>query len=200
MGISRGLIHDLLEALLNISANTYPTIPNPPGCKKRASVALIIRMRAHPSSRPSPLNYPQNETEDFIEDDRLSRFFSQQWVQQGDPEVLFIKRAARANDRWTSHVALPGGKRDPHDEDDRATAVRETLEEVGLDLNAKSSSYIGNLPERIVTTEWGMVPLVIQTLLKVEQGESGYLTRLSCSGSWFSVLSSSFTSIMIFRR
>jgi 8-oxo-dGTP pyrophosphatase MutT (NUDIX family) len=81
-------------------------------------------------------------------------------VQKGDPEVAFIKRAARVGDRWTSHVALPGGKRDPEDEDDRYTAIRETSEEIGLDLTTKNVVSVGNLPERVVSTSWGKVPFV----------------------------------------
>lgn len=38
----------------------------------------------------------------------LGDLFSEEWVQQGDPHVLFIKRAARIGDRWSAHVALPG--------------------------------------------------------------------------------------------
>ena len=73
--------------------------------------------------------------------------------------MLFIKRAARAGDRWTAHVAFPGGKRDPNDADDCAAAVRETFEEVGLDLGPALAC--GKLPDRIVTTSWGTVPLMV---------------------------------------
>jgi 8-oxo-dGTP pyrophosphatase MutT (NUDIX family) len=55
-------------------------------------------------------------------------------------------------------VALPGGKRDPEDEDDKATAVRETSEEIGLDISSADALYIGNLPERVVSTSFGRVP------------------------------------------
>lgn len=79
-------------------------------------------------------------------------------MQHGDPELLFIKRASRVGDRWTGHVALPGGKRDPEDENDKAAAVREAQEEVGLDLTTEELIYIGNLPERVVTTSFGSVP------------------------------------------
>jgi 8-oxo-dGTP pyrophosphatase MutT (NUDIX family) len=51
-------------------------------------------------------------------------------------ELLLIKRAERAGDPWSGHMALPGGRRDPYDPDSRFTAVRETREEVGIDLDA----------------------------------------------------------------
>lgn len=49
-------------------------------------------------------------------------------------ELLLIKRAEREGDPWSGHMALPGGRRDPADRDEQATAVRETREEVGIDL------------------------------------------------------------------
>jgi 8-oxo-dGTP pyrophosphatase MutT (NUDIX family) len=75
--------------------------------------------------------------------------------------VLFIKRAARKGDRWTAHVAFPGGKRDPEDAGDLEAAVRETLEEVGLDLEHEPVLHCGHLPDRVVTTSWGTVPCVL---------------------------------------
>ena len=49
-------------------------------------------------------------------------------------EVFVIKRAERLGDPWSGHMALPGGRREPADDDAYATARRETLEEVGVDL------------------------------------------------------------------
>ena len=58
----------------------------------------------------------------------------------GDHEVLVIQRPVRPGDRWSGDAALPGGKREPADPDIVATAVRETLEEVGLPLGASIGS------------------------------------------------------------
>jgi 8-oxo-dGTP pyrophosphatase MutT (NUDIX family) len=52
----------------------------------------------------------------------------------GPDAVLLIRRAERAGDPWSGHMALPGGRREPEDLDLLATAVRETAEEVGLTL------------------------------------------------------------------
>lgn len=54
-----------------------------------------------------------------------------------DLELLLIVRAERDGDPWSGHVALPGGRREPDDADDLATAIRETREEVGIDLAAR---------------------------------------------------------------
>jgi 8-oxo-dGTP pyrophosphatase MutT (NUDIX family) len=48
--------------------------------------------------------------------------------------VLLIRRAERSDDPWSGHVGLPGGRLDPIDPDLRATAMRETVEEVGYVL------------------------------------------------------------------
>jgi 8-oxo-dGTP pyrophosphatase MutT (NUDIX family) len=49
-------------------------------------------------------------------------------------EALFIRRAVRAGDPWSGQVALPGGRRDAVDVDLEATAIRETQEELAVDL------------------------------------------------------------------
>jgi 8-oxo-dGTP pyrophosphatase MutT (NUDIX family) len=49
--------------------------------------------------------------------------------------VLLIRRAERVGDPWSGHMALPGGRREPSDDDLIATAIRETAEEIGLILS-----------------------------------------------------------------
>ena len=51
-------------------------------------------------------------------------------------ETLFIHRAVRAGDTWSGQIAFPGGRREPSDTDLLATAIRETHEEVGVDLTS----------------------------------------------------------------
>lgn len=152
------LINGLRTTLLDLIQNPYPHVPNPEPCKKRASVALIVRIRPH-FDHPPPLYSSVYSPDTPVPPiTQIESLFAQEWVQKGDPEVAFIKRAARVGDRWTSHVALPGGKRDPEDEDDRYTAIRETSEEIGLDLTTADVVSVGNLPERVVSTSWGKVP------------------------------------------
>lgn len=72
-------------------------------------------------------------------------------IVKDDParEVLLIRRAERPGDPWSGQVALPGGRVEPLDSSFRETAVRETLEEVGLDLgSARFAGYLGAFQAR----------------------------------------------------
>ena len=51
-------------------------------------------------------------------------------------EALFIHRAVRVGDTWSGQIAFPGGRREPTDPDLLTTAIRETLEEIGVDLSS----------------------------------------------------------------
>ena len=62
-------------------------------------------------------------------------------------EALFIRRAERAGDPWSGHVAFPGGKREAGDADDVATAAREAREETGVDA-ARDLLLVGRLADR----------------------------------------------------
>jgi 8-oxo-dGTP pyrophosphatase MutT (NUDIX family) len=49
-------------------------------------------------------------------------------------ELLMIKRASHERDPWSGHMAFPGGRRETVDASLLHTAIRETREEVGIDL------------------------------------------------------------------
>lgn len=55
-----------------------------------------------------------------------------------------MKRVERVGDPWSGHVSLPGGRYDRRDPDLLATAIRETHEELGIDLSG--ARLLGTLP------------------------------------------------------
>jgi 8-oxo-dGTP pyrophosphatase MutT (NUDIX family) len=61
-------------------------------------------------------------------------------------EFIVIHRAHRHGDPWSGHMALPGGRQDPTDQDLRTTVVRETREEVGVEL-AQRGELLGHLDD-----------------------------------------------------
>jgi 8-oxo-dGTP pyrophosphatase MutT (NUDIX family) len=61
------------------------------------------------------------------------------------PEILLIRRAERVGDPWSGHMAFPGGREAPSDQDLLATALRETREELSLDLDV-AGKLLGPLP------------------------------------------------------
>lgn len=95
----------------------------------------------------------------------LDSFFkNSEWARAAGTtaEILLIKRATRATDKWSGHVAFPGGRQEPDDEGDtRYTAMRETWEEVGIDLAEQDWIYVGGLDEREITTSLGKRLLMV---------------------------------------
>jgi len=80
-------------------------------------------------------------------------------------ELLLIKRAVRETDPWSGHMALPGGRRAPDDVTLLETAIRETVEETGVDL----SSYgrvLGPLDE-LAPRNRRLPPIVIAPFVAV---------------------------------
>ncbi len=86
-------------------------------------------------------------------------------------EVLLIRRADREGDPWSGHMAFPGGRAQPTDRDPRATAVRETREEVGIDLDAHGR-LIGRLPDLDAFARGRRAGLVIAPFVFALDGEA----------------------------
>lgn len=82
----------------------------------------------------------------------------------GQTELLMIKRAISERDHWSGHLALPGGRRQAEDVDLLATAIRETHEEVGLDLS-QGGEVLGRLetvmPHSPLAPQLAVTPYVL---------------------------------------
>lgn len=61
-------------------------------------------------------------------------------------QALFILRAPKEGDPWSGQMAFPGGHIEETDESSLAAAIRETQEEIGLDL-LSHGTYLGALDE-----------------------------------------------------
>jgi 8-oxo-dGTP pyrophosphatase MutT (NUDIX family) len=84
-------------------------------------------------------------------------------LRDGEPgglELLFNRRAEQEKDPWSGHMGFPGGRAEPGDGGPEATAVRETLEETGLDL-AGDGERVGALDEVRALARGRPVDLVI---------------------------------------
>ena len=131
--------------------------------EKRASVCLILRLQENSNNSYNYNNdnnnnsnngiidsnmydlYDKNEKKIILDDNNFDHF--------NELECLFIKRAIIQQDPWSGQVALPGGKQEEQDNNsDYNTAVRETHEEIGIDLtNQDNFHYLGQLDDRQIT-------------------------------------------------
>jgi 8-oxo-dGTP pyrophosphatase MutT (NUDIX family) len=89
---------------------------------------------------------------------------------RGRPEVLLMKRIEREGDRWSGHVSLPGGNQQADDADLVATAVRETREEVAIDLE-RAARLLGRLDAIRPMSRAGPVPMTVTPFVFELTGE-----------------------------
>ncbi|ORY25179.1 hypothetical protein BCR39DRAFT_471642 [Naematelia encephala] len=161
--------------LLQSLRHTPPRcIVSPATQPRRASVALIIRMKPGPELAFEGHEPPGWTGEVIPEADfglglGMDDFFRLAWVNHPStvPELLFIRRSPgqstsnASQSRWSSHIAFPGGRQEPTDESPLYTAFRETWEEIGVDLAEKEFLQVGRLDEREITTSLGKRLLMI---------------------------------------
>jgi 8-oxo-dGTP pyrophosphatase MutT (NUDIX family) len=121
----------------------------------------VATVGPRPSSRVGALALPTEEPEP----PGLEKRAAVALIVGPHDELLFIRRAERAGDPWSGDMAFPGGRAEPHDPSVRATAVRETMEEIGLDLHG--AAYLGALPPlrsptRLPSANFGVFPFVFR--------------------------------------
>lgn len=109
--------------------NATPRIP-------AVSVAEIARVLARRTPAPAERDEPFGEAAVALV----------LYPDESGLEALFIKRATRAGDPWSGQIAFPGGRRHPGEDSLQRTAMRETFEEIGLDL-AAHGELLGELDE-----------------------------------------------------
>ncbi len=87
--------------------------------------------------------------------------------ERGLADVLLMKRAERAGDRWSGHISMPGGRESDGDSDLLSTAIRETHEEVGIDLR-RHGRVLGQLRDVRAVARGRVVPMTIAPYVFVQ--------------------------------
>ncbi|MBI4917805.1 MAG: CoA pyrophosphatase [Acidobacteria bacterium] len=85
-------------------------------------------------------------------------------------ELLFIRRAEHPKDPWSGNMGWPGGRVDAGDGSPLLTAVRETREELALDLE-RDADLLGALSERRTHLRVQGVPLAVAAFLFALRGD-----------------------------
>lgn len=87
-------------------------------------------------------------------------------------EMLMIERAQRAGDPWSGHMAFPGGMLSALDRHSLAAAIRETGEEIGLDLGQHAP--VARLSEISSPSHRGPRPMTITPYVFVLRDEPAF--------------------------
>ena len=85
-------------------------------------------------------------------------------------ELLFIRRAEHPRDPWSGNMGWPGGRAHASDGSPLVTAVRETREELALELE-RDADLLGALSERRTHLRVQGVPLAVAAFLFALRGD-----------------------------
>ena len=102
----------------------------------------------------------------------------------GREALLFIQRARREGDPWSGDMAFPGGRLQQGDTSSRDTAMRETLEETGLDLY-QSGHYQTRLSDLLTRHHSRWRPMVVTPhVFRWRGGSKLILNHEARTGVW----------------
>ncbi|ETW07676.1 hypothetical protein H310_02134 [Aphanomyces invadans] len=116
---------------------------------------LEAAMKRHASKRPA-LQLSGTRTAS------VAAIFAPNGEANDSLEVLFIRRAINPRDRWSGHIAFPGGRVEAG-ESPLDAARRETMEEIGVNLN--QAAVLGQLDDRLATRNGLVVSTFVFFLL-----------------------------------
>ncbi len=136
------------------------------------TAAELDRLAAHPAIvrlLRSLSERPAREVAVGPEVRRAAILLALRLREDGDPEVLMIKRADAEGDPWSGHIALPGGRMEPQDADLAATALRETWEETGVDV-ARDGRVLGALDD-LMPRSPTLAPIIIRPYLALVRAD-----------------------------
>ena len=103
--------------------------------------------------------------------------------EDGEPELLMIKRAEAAGDPWSGHIACPGGRMEPTDRDLSVTAIRETREETGIDI-ARDGRLLGQLDDLSPRSPF-LPPIIIRPFVAIVRADVAIVpSREVASAFW----------------
>jgi 8-oxo-dGTP pyrophosphatase MutT (NUDIX family) len=88
-------------------------------------------------------------------------------------DLLFIRRAEKPGDPWSGHMAFPGGHKEASDASLLAAAIRETREEIGLDLDG-AGRHIGTLDHQRAQPRGRPLNMLIAPFVFRVQGEPSF--------------------------
>ena len=88
----------------------------------------------------------------------------------GGLDLLFIRRAEQRGDPWSGHMAWPGGHVDTDDPSPLATAIRESIEELQLDLE-RDGELRGALPAVLTHLRKGPGPRLVAPFVFTVRGD-----------------------------
>ncbi len=104
-----------------------------------------------------------------------------------EPELLFIKRAELERDPWSGHIAFPGGREEPADASLESTAIRETQEELALDL--RLGHMLGRLDD-LAPRSRALPPIIVRPFVAVVRPDVEFVLSAEVASVFWVPLSS----------